>query len=102
DVGRALHRDRQVNGERRAPARLAVERDATAALLDDAVDDRQSQARALPRPLRREERLADARLALARDAVTGVAPRQRHPFAARPRIAAATPRGQPAARGRES
>ena len=53
---------RQVDLEGRAVPRLALDRDVTAALLDDAVDGGQPEAGALARLLGREERLEDARL----------------------------------------
>src|SRR5260370_23348462 len=51
---------RQLEREHAAP-RAALHREAAAVLLDDAVRDAQTEPRALPHLLRREERLADAR-----------------------------------------
>src|SRR2546426_1032055 len=58
--------------------RLAVQRDLAAALLDDAVDGREPEARPPPRSFGREERLERASLDLRRHPATGVGHREHH------------------------
>src|SRR5438105_3710155 len=67
---------RQIHAERGAVADAAVDLDETAALLDDAVNCRQSQARALAQRLGAEERLKDARLRRLVHAGAGIGDRQ--------------------------
>jgi hypothetical protein len=62
-------RDRKVDQERGAAARLADDGDVAAALLDDAVDDRQAEAGAFALLLGREERLEQLRARRFVDAV---------------------------------
>jgi hypothetical protein len=69
---------RQVDLEGRPQPELAVHPDAPAALLHDAEDRREPEARALPLLLRREERLEDPRERRLVDAAAGVGDREHH------------------------
>src|SRR4051812_30623296 len=68
----ATGRDRQVQCERGALPRLALDRDGAAALIDDPVDHRETQAAALADGLRRKERLERALQGGAVHAMPGV------------------------------
>src|SRR5579864_8370306 len=59
-----LSGQRQVNFERRAVSRFAVNPDMAAALPDDSIDRRKAQTCALPELLGGEERFEDAGLSL--------------------------------------
>src|SRR4051812_15830203 len=59
-AGGAADQPRQVKLHRGAPARLAVDLDVAARLLDEAVDLREAEPGALADPLGREERLERA------------------------------------------
>ena len=85
DAARSPRDDRQLDGERRAAAGRALRPDPPAVLLDDAVADRQAEARALARLLRREERVEDAAQRLGAHAGAAVAERRRHGAVATPR-----------------
>ncbi len=68
-----LDREWQDDAEGRPLARLGGDGDPAARLLDDSVDGREAEARALPRILGREERLEDVRDGLRIHADTGIA-----------------------------
>ena len=80
--------DREVNGEARPPPGLALGKDEAARLFDDAIDGRETEARALPLLLGGEERLEDLGEVLGRDAAARVLDHQAGIFAHRQHVAA--------------
>ena len=74
---------RQKDRELRALARLAVDEDEAAGLLDDAVDGREAEPGAGADLLGREERLEDARQILLGDADAGIGDLDQHIIAGR-------------------
>ena len=79
-------RTRQEDAEHRAAGLRGIDLDPAVVVLDDAVADRQAQARPLPRVLGGEERLEDL-VAIGRgDAAAGVGDRQHHVFGGRRQV----------------